>query len=59
MQLIPQQRPTQGFLHFALAGEGLLPAIESHDADDAVDLGDDLFDDGRGGFGTRFLEKFG
>lgn len=58
MQLILQQRLPERLLHFALAGDGLLPAVEADDAHDTVDLSDDLFDDGGRGLGARLLKEF-
>ena len=48
VQLVLQQHPAQRLLHFPLAGDGLLPAIEADVAHDPVDIGYDLFDNGRG-----------
>ena len=59
MQLILQQCLPERLLHFPLAGDSLLPAVKADDAHDAVDLADDLLDDGGRGLGARFLEEFG
>ena len=47
MELVLEQCAAEGSLHFAFPGRGVLPAVETDDSDDLVDVIDDTFDNDR------------
>jgi hypothetical protein len=59
VKLVLEQRLSQRFLHLALAGMGVLPAVEPDVAYDLINVVDHSLDHDRGVAILCFLEEFG